>query len=136
MNRQDLLRAFEEQSIDALNFNHRKHVEVGFEILRTYDFISAAKKYADSIDMIARKAGAPDKFNMTITVAFLSLIAERMASRQFETFDDFIDAYPELLTIDVIRDKYTSGRLASSSARSVFLSFFCPISLLLDKPAA
>ena len=116
-----LTRSFEARDLDARAFRHLDHVGVAYEMLRSYDFLDASVKYARSIDEIATKAGAPDKFNVTITLAFMSLIAERMRATQHADYDDFIAQNQELLSKDVLNKWYSPERLRSNLARSVFL---------------
>ena len=63
----------------------------------------------------------PRKFNATITLAFMSLIAERMATTQYVDYDDFITSNPDLLSKDVLEQWYSPERLSSILARSIFL---------------
>lgn len=116
-----LTRSFEAQNIDASAFRHRDHVGVAYEMLRNYDFMDATNRYAANIKSIAAKAGVPDKFNATITIAFLSLIAERMGATEHAGYDDFISRNPDLLSKDVLQKWYSPERLGSELARAVFL---------------
>ena len=63
---------------------------VAYEMLRKHDFIDATTRYAQSIRILATKAGAPRKFHTTITFAFMSLIAERMGTTRHADYDAFI----------------------------------------------
>ena len=117
----ELTRSFEARDLDASAFRHVDHVGVAYEMLRNYDFLDATIKYAGSIHEIATKAGVPRKFNATITLAFLSLIAERMNTTQHVGYDDFISRNPDLLSKDVLAHWYSPERLQSDLARQVFL---------------
>lgn len=116
-----LIESFEACEIDASTFSHLDHVGVAYEMLDNYDFLMAAMKYSDCINTIATRAGAATKFNTTITLAFLSVIAERMASAQYEDFDAFIDANPDLLEGDLLARWYSQERLSSDLSRTTFL---------------
>lgn len=116
-----LARSFEVHDIDAGAFRHADHVGVAYEMLRRHDFIDATFRYARSINAIATNAGAPEKFNATITVAFLSLIAERMGTTQHDGYADFMAKNPDLLSRDVLEPWYSPARLRSELARKVFL---------------
>ncbi|MBL4756639.1 MAG: hypothetical protein JKY32_03045 [Rhizobiales bacterium] len=70
---------------------------------------------------MATKAGAPKKFNLTITIAFMSLIAERMAACDHEGYEDFMSLNLDLMAKDLLEKQYTPTRLYSDLARSVFL---------------
>ena len=83
---------FERQEIPAQDFGHREHVQAAYELLQKYDFIEATAKYAKTIRSMATAAGAPEKFNVTITVAFMGLIAEKMD----EVDNAFYSANPDL----------------------------------------
>ena len=81
---------FERYEVDAGSFSHEHHVGVAFEMLRRHAFLTAACRYADIINTVATRAGAGDKFNATITVALLSIIAERMNRRDYDDALDFM----------------------------------------------
>ena len=114
-------RLFEACDIDASDFSHRDHLGVAFEFLRTYDFLNAAAKYSQCIKTIAIRAGATTKFNTTITIAFLSIVAERMESESHKGFDEFLEHNPDLMSRDLLAKWYSPERLGSDHARSQFL---------------
>ena len=115
------LQSFEACEIDASEFGHIDHVGVAFEMLRKYDFLNAAANYSTCINTIATRAGAEDKFNTTITLAFLSLIAERMQVSQTDSFAEFIEENVDLMSGNLLARWYSKDRLTSDLARSVFL---------------
>ena len=117
----DLTRSFEAQDLDASRFRHTDHIGVAYEMLRQHDFIEATARYAENIRSIAEKAGAHDKFNATITFAFMSLIAERMETTEHRDYDDFIARNADLKSKDILQKWYSPERLHSASARRVFL---------------
>ncbi len=116
-----LTRAFEAHQIDNSTFDHPAHVQVAFELLNKYDFIDASAIYAKGIRALAAQAGAPDKFNLTITYAFMSLIAERMTQTSDGGFETFIAANPDIMDKTILGRWYGADRLHSASARSIFL---------------
>ena len=118
---EDLLAAFEEGRIDTPRFGHREHLRVAYLMLRKHDFLDATCRYARMIEKLAKAAGAPKKFNVTITVAFMSLIAERMAESVSDDDTGFLAANPDLLEKQVLASLYSRERLASDLARSAFL---------------
>ncbi len=63
---------------EPAGFHHRDHVGVAYELLRRHPLLEAAPLYAAGLQAIALRAGKPGLYNETITLAFLSLIAERM----------------------------------------------------------
>ncbi len=116
-----LLQSFEAGDLDPAAFRHLDHIAVAYEMLLQNNFIDASQKYAAGIRSLAEKAGAPGKFNTTITLAFLSLIAERMESNAHRNYDDFIARNPDLTARDVLTKHYSPDRLNSDSARKIFL---------------
>ncbi|MEM7016947.1 MAG: hypothetical protein AAF512_06340 [Pseudomonadota bacterium] len=117
----ELTEAFEKLTIDPANFGHIEHVGVAYTMLLKYDFLTATAKYAKSIHTIATCAGAANKFNMTITIAFLSLIAERMSVTIYTDADDFFARNQDLMTIEPIKQLYSGERLHSQQAHINFL---------------
>ena len=120
MNEYSFLRKFQNGEIITGEFNHREHVQAAWEMLKTYPFMEAVVRYAGCIESMACKAGAPEKFNMTITLSFMSLIAERMASAPESDFDGFYTAHPDLVH-NPLRNWYSDQRLNNDLARRIFL---------------
>ncbi len=118
---QSLLEAFETYTIDAKSFGHRDHLRVAFMMLEKYDFLEATYRYSRTIQKLANAAGAPAKFNTTITIAFMGMIAERMADKECGTADDFLDSNPDLITSKTLRNHYSESRINSDLARTAFL---------------
>lgn len=112
---------FESGEIDPGRFDHHAHVAVAWTLLGRRTFLDAAVLYARTIETIATRAGAHDKFNLTITIAFLSLIAERRQAGGETRFADFVAANADLLESSILTRWYSPDRLMSPGARQVFL---------------
>lgn len=117
----DITQAFEAQTIGNATFRHAEHVHVAYDLLGKYDFIDAAATYAKGVRAMATKAGAPEKFNLTITYAFMSLIAERLATTGHHNFEEFASQNPDLMSKGVLDRWYATDRLYSDNARRMFL---------------
>ncbi len=117
----DELDEFYAGRIRTPGFAHRDHVRVAFLALSRDSFPTAFARYSEGIRQLAVHAGRPEKFNQTITGAFLSLIAERMAAHPYGDFDTFVEANPDLLDTGILDRYYTSERLASAHARTIYL---------------
>lgn len=115
------LEALTSGNLDPDSFRHRDHIGVAYEALSRHDFFEAAARVASSIRRLAEKAGAPEKFNATITLAFMSLIAERMATTVYCDAEDFIVRNPDLACGGVLKPWYSDQRLKSDLARSILL---------------
>ena len=75
---------------------------------------------------LADRVGVPKKHHATITIAFLSLIAERLSRSRYADVDSFRLANPDLSDKKVLETWYSGDRLRSKLARRSFL--------LPDKP--
>ncbi len=65
------------------------------------------------------RAGVPEKSHASVTLAFMSMIAERAAAGGHAGADDFIDRNPDLLEPDVLARWYSQKALGSEIARKV-----------------
>jgi hypothetical protein len=117
----ELLQAFLGRTLDNRSFSHRDHVRVAFALLREESFSDAAAIFCGALKEIARRAGRPDAFHMTITLGFLSLIAERCAATDYADFAQFERENPDLLVKSAIERWYAPARLHSDVARSTFV---------------
>ena len=113
--------AFEVFDIPPGKFSHADHVGVAYQMLRRYDFLEASMRYAKSINTIATAAGAPDKFNVTVTLAFLSLIAERMQTSAHDDYDEFVAKNPDLFSSNLLDKWYDHDQLGTELARTIFV---------------
>ena len=121
MNPDALVDRFERLQIEPGAFRHRDHLEAAYGMLRKYPFLEATARYARIIRTMAANAGASEKFHVTITVAFMSLVAERMASTEHGDFETFSRANPDLFSRDLLNRFYPNGRLDSDVARRIFV---------------
>ena len=107
--------------VDPAQFPHRDHVRIAFEMLRRHDFPETVLHYSRALRTMAEKAGRPQAFHQTITIAFLSVIAERMDGGGAADFAAFAQANPDLLEKSVLRRWYRPEQLASEIARRTFV---------------
>jgi hypothetical protein len=117
----NLTRAFEDGALQADGFTHEDHIGVAWRMLTDHEFLEASRRYADGLRSLAIRAGVPEKFNMTITMAFMSLIAERIARAPGAPFDKFLANNPDLTSHGLLDRWYSKGRLNTDLARSAFL---------------
>jgi hypothetical protein len=107
--------------LDPHRFTHREHVRMAFELLLRYDFAESLLHCSQALRAMLAAAGRPEAFNLTVTVAFLSLIAERMERGDAGDFEAFARANPDLLGKSILARWYRPQRLASAAARRTFL---------------
>jgi hypothetical protein len=115
------LERFMRGEVDAAAFPHREHVRMGFEMLRRHDFAETAFRFSAALRAMAGRAGKPQAFHQTVTIAFLSLIAERIDSGDYADFDSFARGNADLLEKSALSRWYPSERLASDAAKRTFL---------------
>lgn len=106
---------------DPRMFPHEQHVRLGFEILRRHDFAETAHLYSRALRAMTQRAGQPQAFHQTITIAFLSLVAERMRTGKPAGFAEFAAGNPDLFDKSVLSRWYRPERLLSEIARSSFV---------------
>jgi hypothetical protein len=107
--------------VDARAFPHREHVRMAFEMLRRHDFAESVWLYSRSLRAMAAKAGKPEAFNQTTTIAFLSLIAECLERTAAADFSAFIRVHPETLDKTALSRWYRPEHLGSDIARRTFV---------------
>ena len=115
------LERFVRGEIAATGFAHREHVRMAFEMLRRHDFPETVLHFSRALRTMAQQAGKPQAFNQTVTIAFLSLIAERLDGGEWPDFAAFARDNPELLEKGALARWYRPERLASAPARRTFL---------------
>jgi len=111
---------FERRDIPSEEFGHREHVQAAFELLHMYPFLEATSRYACVIQEMAAAAGAPQKFNVTVTIAFMSLIAEKLEILGPTTFESFYASNPDLAR-GALDPWYSADRRSCDLSRRVFL---------------
>lgn len=121
MSNEHLIEQFEKLQISAPHFGHKEHVEIAYEMLARYDFVDACNRYASTIRAMAAQHGAPEKYNTTITFAFMSVIAERKSLKDHGDVAQFLADNADLLDKNFLMNWYTPERLASAEARVQFL---------------
>ena len=116
------LERFVRGEIEPAAFPHREHVRMAFEMLRRHDFAETALHYSRALRAMSARAGNPQAFHQTVTIAFLSLIAERMQDcGGAADFEALVRDHPELLDKAALTRWYRPERLASEAARHTFL---------------
>lgn len=117
----EVLADFEAGRIDPAQFPHRAHVRVGYELLEQHLFPEALLHLARGLRRLAEKAGHPEAYHETITVAFLALIAERRLQGCYSNWEDFAARNPDLMEKRLIEKFYPPARLQSRLARQTFV---------------
>lgn len=116
---QEMARALVDGTLSPKGFDHRAHVAVAHVILSSHEVFEAAALFASGLRAVTRAAGVPEKFNATVTFAFISLIAARMEGHEGESAEAFLARNPDLLDMGVLDRLYPDGAWKSELGRRV-----------------
>ncbi|MEU8920105.1 hypothetical protein AB0D10_04095 [Kitasatospora sp. NPDC048545] len=133
----DLLR---EAMTGAERFGHREHVRLTWLAVRRNGAAAALDLIGDGIRRTATRAGAPQKFHVTMTRAWVELVAHHVhaapdsaqaggsTEREHaegthdpegtDGFEEFAARHPELLDKELLTRHYRPGTLADERART------------------
>jgi hypothetical protein len=120
---QEFLAKVEEATIAAGDFDHVAHVRAAFLLLRdSTSFAMGLDRMSRALKRITEQAGVPGKYHETITVAFMALVHERMASAPpEESWPAFIERNRDLVNSNPLGAYYSHDQLADPLARRVFV---------------
>ena len=112
------LQAFEACQLDPGKFHHADHVRLAWLYIQRYGARVAEVRLLEGIPKFAKRAGAPQKFHHTATIAWARLVAAACCeSNSCGSFYLWIKRHPELLNKHLLNEHYSAGRLESSEAR-------------------
>ena len=114
------LRRFEMGMLEPAQFPHSEHVRFGYEMLERYSFGEAVSRFSGGLKLLAAKAGKPELYHETITVAFLALINERRAQSATRTWSRFKRDNVDLFDKRCLEKWYGTEQLSSDLARRIF----------------
>jgi hypothetical protein len=104
----------------AARFGHRQHVHLTWLAVRRYGPASAITLVSEGIQQTARYAGAPQKYHVTVSRAWVELVGHHAVQPgpDENDFASFIGRNPALLDKRLLARFYRSATLASQQARS------------------
>ncbi|MFE6504799.1 hypothetical protein [Kitasatospora sp. NPDC057738] len=105
---------------DAERFGHRQHVRLTWLAVRRHGATAALDLIGEGILRTATKAGAPQKFHVTMTRAWVELVALH-ADDDATSFEQFAALHPDLLDKDLLARHYRPGTLATEQARTAWV---------------
>jgi hypothetical protein len=120
MNESDarFLRDLEAGLIANAEFGHRDHLRAAWAYLQQEGFPNAIAVMERTIRRFAAHHGHERKFHVTLTVAWVNLVAAHAACHRDTAFEDFIAANGELLDKNLTLRFYSRERLFSDAART------------------
>ncbi|HEY7594779.1 MAG TPA: hypothetical protein VH969_16625 [Actinophytocola sp.] len=100
-------------------FGHREHVHLTWLLVRRYGVPDATTLMSQGLRRTARYAGAPQKYNETLSRAWVELVGHHTeASPDESDFGAFAERNPALFDKRLIARFYTPVTLASARARA------------------
>jgi len=98
-------------------FGHREHVHLTWLAVRRTGMPAAVALVSDGIQRTARYTGAPQKYHLTVSRAWVELVAHHTAEQASPDFAAFAERHPALLDKRLLTRFYRSATLASAQAR-------------------
>jgi hypothetical protein len=114
------LAAFEGGRVDPASFTHAEHIRIGFEMLARHPFGETISRFSAGLRRLAAKAGKPEIYHETITVAFLALINERRVSAAARDWLEFKAKNADLMDKRCLEKWYAPEELGTEVARATF----------------
>jgi hypothetical protein len=90
-------------------------------MLQHHDFPETVLHFSHALQAMAQQAGRAERFNQTITIALLALIAQCMERALGADFATFAAANPHLFDKALLARWYRPEQLSSALARRTFL---------------
>ncbi|MEP4035304.1 hypothetical protein [Pseudophaeobacter sp.] len=106
-------------TLGPVGFSHRAHLGVAYEMITRHEVFEAMAIYARGLRALTEAAGVPEKYNATVTLAFLSLTAERAAAKDYESTLQFLTENDDLLSSNVMAHYFSPALMRSDLARRV-----------------
>jgi hypothetical protein len=102
----------------AGRFGHRQHIHLTWLAVRQYGVPAAVTLVSEGIQRTARYAGAPQKYHVTVSRAWVELVGYHAAGRAEPDWPAFAGHHPLLLDKRLLTRFYRPVTLASPRARS------------------
>lgn len=113
---------FDELMADVMSFSqafgHRQHVHLTWLAVRRAGMPAAVALVSEGIRRTARYAGAPQKYHVTVSRAWVELVAHHAAAHPTPDFTAFAERNIELLDKRLLTRFYRSATLAGGRART------------------
>lgn len=99
-------------------FGHRQHVQLTWLAVRRHGSAAAVDLISDGIRHVTRYAGAPQKYNATVSRAWVELVGHHAVADRVDDFDQFVARNAALLDKRLLTRHYRSSTLAGAQART------------------
>ncbi len=123
MDDDSFVQAFESCTLPPESFHHRDHIRLSWIYLRRMNFAAACDRMRASVLRFSMHHGAALKYHATLTLAWMCLVREASGKHSAaDSFDQFLNASPELLTTRTLESFYSPEALASQEARERWIA--------------
>lgn len=102
-------------------FGHREHVHLTWIAVRRVGMPAAIAVVSNGIQRAARYAKAPQKYHLTVSRAWVELVAHHTAEHDLPDFTAFAERNPALLDKRLLTRFYRSATLAGARARTTWV---------------
>ncbi|KJK59230.1 hypothetical protein [Saccharothrix sp. ST-888] len=102
----------------AERFGHREHVHLTWLAVRRCGVPAAVGLVSDGIQRTASYAGAPQKYHVTVSRAWVELVGHHAGELGESDFTTFADRHPELLDKRLLTRFYRPATLAGPQAKN------------------
>jgi hypothetical protein len=102
----------------AERFGHREHVHLTWLAVRRFGVEAAVGLVSQGIQRTARYAGAPQKYHVTMSRAWVELVGHHVEEDPTDDFAEFAGHHPALFDKRLLSRFYRSSTLAASAART------------------
>jgi hypothetical protein len=120
---EQIVRQFEDATLDPGGFDHEAHILVGWRYLQELSLLDAISRFTAAIKRLTEKLGVSSKYHETITWFYLIKIAERCRGDAADDWTAFKAANPDLFAWNpsLIDKYYSKALLSSDTARRMFV---------------
>lgn len=104
-------------------FGHREHLRLAHALLTTLPPEHAEARAEQILRSLAEHAGHPEKYHVTLTLAWMRAVAHHMDDGPAgQSFDQLLDRHPQLLRPTLLDHHYSANVLFGSAARSAYVA--------------
>lgn len=120
----EFVKQFENKTLPESEFSHHGHMRLAWLYMQQFEHATAVSKIATGIREYATSLGAAQKFNHTLTVAIMRIMYQRMKSKHFESFDQYLSENSDLVEnmSGLLGHYYSSELLHSEQARQSWVA--------------
>jgi hypothetical protein len=116
------LRAFDAGRLPEDGFGHREHLRLAWILIDRLGADAAAPEIERRLSHLADAHGMPERYNRTLTLFWVRLVAHVSARRAARSSADFLAAEAWLMDPSLARRHYSAELLGSGRARAAWVA--------------